>query len=101
MNLLRSVSPADPSDELGRFPVAGAADVDAAVARARAAFPAWRDAGFEPRATVLRRFGELARAAGDELARLLAREVGKALWDARSETGLLPVKVEVTLGEGM
>ncbi len=101
MNVLRSVSPSDPSDELGRFPVAGAADVDAAAARARAAFPAWRDAGFEARAAVLRRFGEAARAAGDQLARLLAREVGKALWDARSEAALLPAKVEVTLGEGM
>ncbi len=101
MKMLTSVSPADPSDELGRFPIADAADVDAAVARAGAAFPAWRDAGFEARAAVLRRFGEAARAAGDELARLLAREVGKALWDARSEAALLPAKVELTLGEGM
>jgi succinylglutamic semialdehyde dehydrogenase len=98
---LRSVSPADPADEIGRFPVADAAAVDAAVARARRAFPAWRDAGFEARARVLRRFRDLSREAGDELARLVAREVGKALWDARSEAALLPAKVDVTLSDGM
>ena len=98
---LRSVSPADPDDELGRFPVADAAAVDAAVARARAAFPAWRDAGFEARAAVIRRFRDAARAGSDELARLIAREVGKALWDARGEAALLPAKVDVTLEEGM
>jgi succinylglutamic semialdehyde dehydrogenase len=81
--------------------VSDATAVDAAVARARRAFPAWRDAGFEQRAAVLRRFGAAARAAGDGLAELVAREIGKALWDARSEVGLLPAKVEATLGDGM
>jgi succinylglutamic semialdehyde dehydrogenase len=99
--LLRSVSPADPGDEIGRFPVADAAAVDAAVARARSAFPSWRDAGFEARAARLRRFGELARDAREDLSRLVAREVGKALWDARGEAALLPAKVDVTLEAGM
>jgi acyl-CoA reductase-like NAD-dependent aldehyde dehydrogenase len=49
---LRSVSPADPTDELGRFAVWGADAVDEAVVRARKAFPAWRDAGIEARAAV-------------------------------------------------
>jgi succinylglutamic semialdehyde dehydrogenase len=98
---LRSVSPADPDDELGRFPVADAAAVDAAVGRARAAFPAWRDAGFSERAAVLRRFRDSARAGAADLARLIAREVGKALWDARGEAALLPAKVDATLTDGM
>ncbi len=98
---LRSVSPADPGDELGRFPVADAAAVEAAVARARRAFPAWRDAGFEARAGVLRRFAELAAERVEDGARLVAREVGKALWDARGEAKLLAPKVAVTLDEGM
>ena len=60
---LESVSPADPDDRLGVFPVADAAAVEAAVARAREAFPGWRDAGIDARARVLRRFGEKARLA--------------------------------------
>jgi len=101
MEELVSRSPADPSDEVGRFAVAGESEIEAAVARARRAFPAWRDAGLEARTRVLRRFAEAARAAADEIARLVAREVGKALWDARSEAALLAPKVEVTLDEGM
>ena len=98
---LESTSPSDPEDRLGTFPVADEAAVAAAVLRAARAFPAWRDAGAEARAEVLQRFAELAAAAEDELARLLAREVGKALWDARGEAKLLPAKVAVTLDEGM
>jgi len=98
---LASVSPAEPSDRIGRFPVADAAAVDAAVARARRAFPAWRDLGFERRAAVLRRFRDTVRAREEEIARLVAREVGKALWDARGEARLLAAKVDATLNEGM
>ncbi len=101
MHWLESRSPADPKDEIGRFEVADAAAVDAAVARARAAFPGWRDAGLGARREVLERFRDLSRARADELGRLIAREVGKALWDARSEAALLPAKVDATLGDGL
>jgi succinylglutamic semialdehyde dehydrogenase len=100
-DFLRSVSPADPSDELGCFPVWDGDAVDEAVRRARAAFPAWRDAGLEARAVALRRFRDLARARREELAELVAREVGKAIWEARAEADLLPAKVAATLAEGM
>jgi succinylglutamic semialdehyde dehydrogenase len=100
-DVIRSVSPADPADEIGRFAVWGEGALDEAVARARAAFPGWRDAGFEARAAVLRRFAALADERAEELAVLIAREVGKALWDARAEARLLAPKVEVTLGPGM
>jgi succinylglutamic semialdehyde dehydrogenase len=99
--ILRSVSPADPDDEIGSFPVADEAAVAAAVARAREAFPAWRDAGLEARAAVLRRFRDAARERAPALAELIAREVGKALWDARAEAALLASKVDVTLADGM
>jgi succinylglutamic semialdehyde dehydrogenase len=96
-----SVSPADPTDELGRFPVWDAAAIHEAVLRARRAFPAWRDAGFEARASLLRRFRDFVRARLDGLALVIAREVGKALWDARAEAALVPAKVDVTLEHAM
>jgi succinylglutamic semialdehyde dehydrogenase len=98
---LESRSPANPADRIGRFAVADAEAVAAAVARARAAQPAWRDAGPEARAAVLRRFRDLARAREAELAELIAREVGKALWDARQEAALLAPKIDVTLDDGL
>jgi succinylglutamic semialdehyde dehydrogenase len=101
MDELVGVSPADPRDEIGRFPIADAAAVGAAVERARAAFPAWRDAGIEARARLLLRFAALAREREEALARLIAREVGKALWDARAEARLVAAKVETTLEHGL
>ena len=50
---------------------------------------------------MLRRFGALARERAEALAVLIAREVGKALWDARAEAQLLAAKVDVTLADGM
>ncbi len=100
-DFLNSVSPADPKDDLGRFPVWDAGAVDEAVRQARAAFPAWRDAGFEARAKAIVGFRDLVRSRREELAELIAREVGKAIWEARSEADLLPAKADVTLNEGM
>ena len=82
---LVSRSPADATDEIGRFAVADRGAIDDAVTRARNSFPSWRDAGLEVRASVLRRFAALARQRSEEIAQLIAREVGKALWDARGE----------------
>jgi succinylglutamic semialdehyde dehydrogenase len=98
---LESVSPSDPSDVVGRFPVADGAAVAEATARARDAFPAWRDAGAAARAAVLERFARAVEARADELTSLIAREVGKARWDAASEARLLAPKVAVTLADGL
>jgi len=100
-DVLVSRAPANPTDEIGRFAVADAGAVDDAVTRARRAFPKWRDRGLEARIAVLRRFAALARERSDEIARLVAREVGKALWDARGEAQLLAAKVDATLADGM
>jgi len=100
-DLLVSRSPADPRQELGRFRVADGRAVSCAVERARAAFPAWRDLGLEVRAAICLRFRDLVRARQQALARLIALEVGKALWDARGEAALVPAKVDATLSDGM
>lgn len=64
-------------------PLAGPADVDAAVSSARAAFPAWSATPSLRRARVLMRFrGLLERHAGD-LAKIVTQEHGKTLADAR------------------
>ncbi len=65
-----------------RVPLAGKAEIDAAVAAARAAFPAWRDTTPLRRARILTRFRELMEQHRDELARLASAEHGKTLADA-------------------
>jgi malonate-semialdehyde dehydrogenase (acetylating)/methylmalonate-semialdehyde dehydrogenase len=65
-----------------KLPFAGRADVDAAVAAAKTAFPAWRDTPPLRRARVIARFRELLEANRDELARLASQEHGKTVPDA-------------------
>src|SRR5690606_7228884 len=61
------------------------AEVDAAVAAARAAFPSWRDTSLSRRAEILFTFRDLVASRADELARIVVREHGKVLSDARGE----------------
>ena len=63
-------------------PLANAADVDAAVAAAAAAFPAWRAHPPLRRARILMRFRELMDKHQKDLARIVTEEHGKTLTDA-------------------
>ena len=63
-------------------PFANAADVDAAVRAADAAFPAWRASPSLRRARVLMRFRELMERHKKDLAKLVTQEHGKTLTDA-------------------
>ncbi len=63
-------------------PFADAADVDAAVTAAAAAFPAWRDTPAVRRARVLNRFRDLVEKHQKELAALITEEHGKVFLDA-------------------
>jgi betaine-aldehyde dehydrogenase len=74
---------------LAELPRAGVEDADAAVARAKAAYPAWRAVAPTDRARLLH---SLADALGDrqeELAVLEARNAGKPIVDARGEMGMV------------
>ena len=53
--------------------------------QAHRAFADWRTTSFEHRAPLMRRAAELLRERADELARLMAVEMGKPLADGRSE----------------
>ena len=74
---------------LEEVPRADASDVDAAVARARAAYPAWRAIAPSDRAAVLRRVSDAVREHREELAVLEARNAGKPIGDARGEMGMV------------
>ena len=65
-------------ETIGAVPVADAAAVDRAVARARDAFPAWSATPAHKRSAILRRAAEIVDARRDDIAGLIAREAGKA-----------------------
>jgi acyl-CoA reductase-like NAD-dependent aldehyde dehydrogenase len=74
---------------LSELPRADAEDVDRAVARAKAAFPAWRAMAPSDRAALLRRLAETITDHREELAQLEARNAGKPIGDARGEMGMV------------
>ena len=72
---------------LARVPLSGRADVDAAVAAARAAYPDWRKRSVIERGRWLFGFRQVLEAHQDEVARSVTREMGKTFADARAEVG--------------
>ncbi|HET7421216.1 MAG TPA: aldehyde dehydrogenase family protein [Candidatus Dormibacteraeota bacterium] len=62
---------------------------DRAVARAKAAFPAWRAVTPADRAKLMRAFAKAVADRADHLSRLEARNVGKPIGDARGEVGMV------------
>ncbi|MDP9353761.1 MAG: CoA-acylating methylmalonate-semialdehyde dehydrogenase, partial [Chloroflexota bacterium] len=72
-------------ETLALVPLSGGADVDSAVAAAAAAFPAWRATPPQERARYFFKLRQLLVENQEELARLIVREMGKTLDDARGE----------------
>ena len=68
-----------------RVPDSGPHDAKAAIDAAFAAFTAWRETTARERARLLKRWHTLIEAHGDDLARLMSREQGKPLAEARGE----------------
>ncbi|GAB3126909.1 CoA-acylating methylmalonate-semialdehyde dehydrogenase [Glaciibacter psychrotolerans] len=78
--------------------LASTADVDAAVAVASAAYPAWRDTSQAKRQTIMYNFRELLNSRKGELADILTAEHGKVTSDALGEIARGIEVVEFALG---
>lgn len=71
-------------------------DVDAEVAAARAGWVGWAARPLAYRVETLRRFANVVRARSEDFARLIARETGKPLWEARTEIDSVIAKVDIS-----
>ncbi len=83
----RTFASVNPANEclVARVAAGTAADVDAAAAAARAAFPAWRRTPAPARGEILFRAAQLLSERKEELSRLLTREMGKVISEARGD----------------
>ena len=77
------------AEPLADVEAAGPEETDEAVARAKAAFPAWRAVAPADRARLLRRLATLVEEHHEELARIESRNVGKPIAGARGEVGMV------------
>src|SRR5579883_479807 len=91
------VNPAT-EEALADVPLGHPADVEAAVAAARAAFPAWRQTPPRERVQPLYRLKSLLEQHREELARLVTTEHGKTLEEARGSVQRAIENVEVACG---
>src|SRR5215210_1935492 len=81
---VETTSPAT-GETLGVFPRSGAEDVDRAVAAAKQAYEDWRLVPAPKRGEILFRFAQLLAENKEDLAQLMAREMGKVLPEARGD----------------
>ena len=95
------VNPSDRRDVVARVPAGASADVDAAVAAAASAWPAWRALAGPARAEHLYRWAGAIAARQEELAQAIAREVGKPIGEARGEAGRCVTILRYHAGEAV
>lgn len=85
----------DPAEKLLVFSGKSAStdQVDEAICSARQAFVTWSETPLEHRITIARNFADLVNSNKEQLAHLIATEVGKPLWEARTECSAVAAKV--------
>jgi aldehyde dehydrogenase (NAD+) len=81
-----NINPSNTGDIVGQYARASKSDANAAIATAKAAFPAWSRSGILERHAILKKAADEILARKDELGRLLAREEGKTLPEGIGET---------------
>jgi len=72
-------------------------DVARAAQAAHDAFEAWALTPLEERIGVVTRFRDLLKEHAEELAAIIAEEVGKPLWEARTEAATMANKVDISV----
>jgi acyl-CoA reductase-like NAD-dependent aldehyde dehydrogenase len=87
----RTLKVMEPATEkvLAEIHEASVEEADAAVARAKATYPAWKAVSPKDRANLMRRIATTIDKHREELAQLEARNVGKPISDARGEVGMV------------
>jgi acyl-CoA reductase-like NAD-dependent aldehyde dehydrogenase len=78
-------NPANPSETLGTTPKSGAAETERAIEAAAKALPEWKAMLPSARGAILMEAANIIESQADELAKLMAREVGKPLGESQVE----------------
>ena len=90
-------NPARPDELVGTIPLGSPADVEGAIAAAKAAQPAWALKSYGERAQILAPLLERLSEEVDERVSLYVRENGKTTAEARAELAGVPARQRITL----
>src|SRR3989338_414572 len=78
-------NPANKNELLGKFPKSNQKDLDEAIKKAKIAFEKWKKVPAPKRAEVLLKAAEITIKEKEELSRILTKETGKPIVEARGE----------------
>lgn len=96
-----NINPSNTDDVVGVYARASAADAEAAIAAAKAAFPSWSRSGLMERHAVLSKTAQEIFARAKELGELLSREEGKTLPEGIGEATRAGQIFEFFAGEAL
>ncbi|SFD73247.1 aldehyde dehydrogenase (NAD+) [Paenibacillus catalpae] len=96
-----SINPAKKREVVGQVPDSNAADLENAVAAAEAARASWRKLTGAQRGALLFKAADLLEARQEEIGRMMTREMGKTLPEAKGETVRGAAILRYYAGEGM
>lgn len=96
----KDVSPADINDNVMTVTYE-LEHIDKACRAAKEAFPQWAKLSLNERKKYLLKLKDIFIAHEADMAQIIARDTGKALWDATTEAKALAAKIDVTLNESL
>lgn len=94
--IIKSICPAT-GDIVWEGAAATASEVHAGVAKARKAFADWSLTSFDHRAQIAQKYADAVREKSESIALAISRDMGKPLWEARTEAGAMANKVAVSI----
>ena len=92
----QSINPTDAS-VIWQGNAATLAEINSAVESARKAFPSWARLSVEQRISYLEKFVQVVETKKEELAEALTKDVGKPLWEARTEVSSFSNKFKISV----
>ncbi len=93
---MQSISPVN-SAVIWRGSEGNQAQVNDAVVAAKQSFQTWRTTSLDERIAILEKFAVALDGEKEALARIIAEETGKALWDAVGEVGAAAAKIAISV----
>lgn len=96
---LKSINPSN-GELLAEIKEMSPSDIDIAIGKAHEAYQSWKETPYAERAKVLKRAAELYRERKEELALLMAKEMGKKLEHGRGEIDLVAQIFDYYADEG-
>lgn len=99
-NIIKRFCPADLNRKLWEVPV-DYKDVEKVIESANLGFKKWRKLSQDERNTFLKRYQEEVTKRKDDMALAIAYEMGKPLWEAKTEVASVISKVTVTIEDSL